>query len=246
MDGLSLEKPLLPDDNIEPPSSCAKQYRNGHGQGRQRGCRGMVLPLANGVVIGVIIYLMLELLASLVAPCRRTQTLSLPDAEKIILESPSPAFLRSQSRYYASGAHLAGKNYTQATYTQALWQSYGIHAEIEEYEVLLNYPVSHRIALLNPNGAVEYEAELGEDVVPEDSTSVEPDTVPTFHGYSANGNVTGELVYANFGQIEDFRLLEKMGVNVSGKVVIVRYGTTFRGLKVKAAQGKTQTLSSDG
>ena len=62
-------------------------------------------------------------------------------------------------------------------------------------------------------------------------------SVPTFHGYSANGNVTGELVYANFGHINDFRLLEKNGVNVTGKVVIVRYGDTFRGLKVKAAQG---------
>lgn len=132
--------------------------------------------------------------------------------------------------------HLAGKNQTQLTYTRDLWEWSGIKTEIEEYEVLLNYPLSHRLALFN-NESLDYEAELREDVIPDDATSANPDEVPTFHGYSANGNVTGELVYANFGSIDDFRLLEKMGVNVSGKVVFMRYGTIFRGLQVKAAQG---------
>lgn len=91
---------------------------------------------------------------------------------------------------------------------------------------------------------MKYEADLKEDVIPEDPTSADPDAVLTFHGYSANGSATGELVYANFGHIDDFRLLEKHGVNVSGKVVIVRYGTTFRGLKVKAAQGRPKDVCS--
>ena len=189
---------------------------------------------ANGVAVGVILYFIFIIISNL---CLRNGTyVGQSDAEKVILQYPSPEYLRNQSYIYTSSVHLAGKNKTAARYTRDLWESFGINSEIEEYEVLLNYPISHRLALLD-NGKVEYEANLREDVIPEDSTSTDPDAVATFHGYSANGNVTGELVYANFGHIDDFRLLEKKGVNVSGKVVIVRYGDTFRGLKVKAAQG---------
>ena len=192
------------------------------------------LSVANALVTGVTICIILHILANLCHPCH--QSFSQSEAEKVMLNSPSPAYIRNQSQLYTSGPHLAGKNITQATYTRDLWQSYGIKTEIEEYEVLLNYPISHRLALLDEDG-VKYEAGLREDAIPEDPTSADPDTVPTFHGYSANGNVTGELVYANFGHINDFRLLEKNGVNITGKIVIVRYGDTFRGLKVKAAQG---------
>ena len=189
---------------------------------------------ANAFVAGAILYFILIILFNFYRHC--CPSVSQNEAERVMLSSPSPAYIRNQSHFYTSGAHLAGKNRTQAMYTRDLWESYGIKTEIEEYEVLLNYPVSHRLALLNDD-KVEYEAELREDVIPEDSTSRNPDEVATFHGYSANGNVTGELIYANFGHINDFRTLERTGVNVSGKVVIVRYGDTFRGLKVKAAQG---------
>jgi len=198
--------------------------------GDSRTQRPRVLRVANVIVVGIIVYFLGVIV------CHQCPRISEDEAEHIILNSPSPGYIRNQSQLYTSGPHLAGKNITQATYTRDLWNSYGIQTEIEEYEVLLNYPISHCLALLDGD-TVEYEAELREDVVPEDPTSADPDAAPTFHGYSANGNVTGELVYANFGHIDDFRLLEKQGVNVSGKVVIVRYGSTFRGLKVKAAQG---------
>ena len=189
--------------------------------------------VANGIVVGIIVYFIGVIISNL---CRQCPRISEDQAEHIILNSPSPGYIRNQSQLYTSGPHLAGKNITQATYIRDLWESYGIHTDIEEYEVLLNYPISHRLALLDGE-KVEYEAELQEDVIPEDPTSADPDAVPTFHGYSANGSVTGELVYANFGHIDDFRILEKNGVNVSGKIVIVKYGSTFRGLKVRAAQG---------
>jgi N-acetylated-alpha-linked acidic dipeptidase len=199
------------------------------------------LRLVNVFIVSVIVYFLLIIITNpLRDGCRLSRSHS--EAEKVILNSPSPEYIRNQSYLYTSGPHLAGKNATQATYTRDLWQSYGIESEIEEYEVLLNYPVSHRLALLGEDG-IKFEASLREDAIPEDPTSVDPDVVPTFHGYSANGNVTGELVYANFGHINDFRLLEKNGVNITGKVVIVRYGDTFRGLKVKAAQGIPHTFN---
>jgi hypothetical protein len=205
----------------------------GRSQDRDQGHKSRLLKVANALVVGIIVYLISIILLHLCSPCPR---ITEDEAEHIILNSPSPGYIRNQSQLYTSGPHLAGKNITQATYTRDLWESYGIHTEIEEYEVLLNYPISHRLALLDGDD-IKYEAGLREDIIPEDPTSADPDAVPTFHGYSANGNVTGELVYANFGHIDDFRLLEKKGVSVSGKVVIVRYGSTFRGLKVKAAQG---------
>jgi hypothetical protein len=194
-----------------------------------------IVRLSNACVILFILFCIARIATNI--SIQFASPLPLSEAEKIILNSPSPDFIRNQSYIYTSGAHIAGKNKTQAIYTRDLWESYGIKTEIETFEVLLNYPVSHRLALLH-NGTVEFEAALREDVIPEDPTSLDPDQVPTFHGYSANGNVTGELVYANFGKIDDFEALVKHGVNVSGKVVIMRYGDTFRGLKVKAAQGK--------
>src|SRR5579862_4626392 len=193
------------------------------------------LRLANAIIVTIIVLFTLSIFSNIFCS-RCLNRLSEDEAEQIMLSSPSPGFIRNQSNIYTSGPHIAGKNKTQATYTRDLWQSYGIMTEIEEYEVLLNYPVSHRLALFEGE-SIKCEAELKEDIIPEDPTSLDPDGVPTFHGYSANGNVTGELVYANFGGIDDFRILEKHGVNVSGKVIIVKYGDTFRGLKVKAAQG---------
>lgn len=202
---------------------------------RQHG-KGGWKRMANAFIVAVIIYFVFVILSNFYRQC--CVTVQQSEAEKVMLNSPTPAYIRNQSYIYSSVSHLAGKNRTQAAYTHDLWESYGIETQIEEYEVLLNYPISHRLVLFDAaNKNIEYEADLKEDVIPEDATSIYPDEVPTFHGYSANGNVTGELVYASFGHINDFRLLEKHGVNVSGKVVIVRYGDTFRGLKVKAAQG---------
>ena len=229
LDKVSPEKNYLPIRH----KTVADEYHGWHTT-RRRYVNDRWIRAANAFVIGVILYIILTILSNFYHHC--SPSISQNEAEKVILNSPSPAYIRNQSYFYTSGAHLAGKNQTQATYTRDLWVSYGIKTEIEEYEVLLNYPVSRYLALLDDD-KVEYDAELREDVIPEDPTSHNPDEVPTFHGYSANGNVTGELVYANFGHINDFRTLQKNGVSVSGKVVIVRYGNTFRGLKVKAAQG---------
>ena len=57
--------------------------------------------------------------------------------------------------------------------------------------------------------------------------------IPPFLAYSAKGSFTGELVYVNYGRIEDFQELDKLGVSVSGKIAIMRYGKVFRGSKVK-------------
>lgn len=162
--------------------------------------------------------------------------------QAILLDTPSAAKAREWSSYYTAGPHLAGKNLSQALWTRERWQEFGVADTIlESYETYLNYPVDHRLALLKKTGhgdanEVTFEASLEEDVLEEDHTSGLPDRVPTFHGYSASGNVTAPFAFANFGTFADFEDLVNTNVSLEGKIAIVKYGRIFRGLKVKRAQ----------
>jgi N-acetylated-alpha-linked acidic dipeptidase len=110
------------------------------------------------------------------------------------------------------------------------------------YDVYLNYPVDHRLAMLEKSKdgpaswKVAFEASLEEDVLKEDQTSGLEDRIPTFHGYSASGNVTAPFVYVNYGTYQDYEDLLKAKVDLKGKIAIARYGIIFRGLKVRRAQ----------
>ncbi|BCR84147.1 M28 family metallopeptidase [Aspergillus chevalieri] len=167
--------------------------------------------------------------------------LSYEQLQAILTSTPSAVKAREWSSYYTAGPHLAGKNLSQALWTRERWQEFGVEDTIiEAYETYLNYPVDHRLALLKKTetGATEvtFEASLEEDVLEEDHTSGLPERVPTFHGYSASGNVTAPFVFANFGTYDDFEDLVKANVDLEGKIAIVKYGRIFRGLKVKRAQ----------
>lgn len=170
------------------------------------------------------------------------QSYGLPyeELQKILLDTPAANKAREWSKYYTAGPHLAGKNLSQAVWTKEMWQEFGIaDTTIVSYDVYLNYPVDHRLALLKKTGdatEVTFEATLEEDIIEEDSTSGLQDRVPTFHGYSASGNVTAQFVYANFGTFQDFEDLVNANVSLQGKIALVKYGGIFRGLKVKRAQ----------
>ena len=92
------------------------------------------------------------------------------------------------------------------------------------------------IALHDADGALVHQAKLAEDPLSDDPTSPHGNAdVPPFHGYSKAGTAIGQLVYAHSGTVEDFQRLLEAGVDVKGKIALVRYGGNFRGLKVKAA-----------
>ena len=181
----------------------------------------------------------------------RSQGLSYENLQQVLLQTPIEGKAREWSQYYAAGPHLAGKNLSQALWTRERWQEWGVSASIATYDVYINYPVGHRLALLQRSLGVtldpqtkdredvyevEYECSLEEDVLEEDGTTGLDNRVPTFHGYSANGNVTAQYVYANFGTYEDFGDLVKANISLEGKIALVKYGRVFRGLKVKRAQ----------
>lgn len=179
-------------------------------------------------------------------PDKGKNAISYKELQEILLDEPKPEKAEEWSRYYTAGPHLAGKNYSQATWTQERWEDFGIKAEIVAYDVYINYPVGHRLALYEKTKSkdvgevdawkVKYEASLEEDVLEEDSTTGMQSRVPTFHGYSASGNVTAPYVYVNYGTYQDYEDLLKANVSLEGKIALAKYGDIFRGLKIKRAQ----------
>lgn len=99
------------------------------------------------------------------------------------------------------------------------------------YETYINYPRDHRLALLEKSDSksadpqtwsVAFEATLKEDILEDDPTTSLEDSIPTFHGYSASGNVTAPFVYVNYGTYWDFEDLVKANISVKGKIAIAR------------------------
>lgn len=141
------------------------------------------------------------------------------------------------SKKYTAEPHLAGTNFGLAEWTKDKFEEYGLKTTIDQYELLLSYPHEQDLRLLDTRtGEQLYRAPLKEDEIEEDETTKGEGLVPTFLGYAANGNVTSSFVYVNYGTKDDFAYLQKLGVNITGKIVIARYGAIFRGLKVKFAQ----------
>ncbi|KAH8682513.1 hypothetical protein BX600DRAFT_375449 [Xylariales sp. PMI_506] len=167
------------------------------------------------------------------------------ELQQILLDAPSAEKASEWSYYYTSGPHLAGKNLSQAEWTRDRWEEWGIKSDVVAYETYINYPLGHRLAMLEQSkskskGAkswkVSYEATLEEALLEEDPTSELSNRIPTFHGYSASGNVTAPFVYVNYGTFQDFDDLVKANISLEGKIALARYGGIFRGLKVKRAQ----------
>ncbi len=147
---------------------------------------------------------------------------------------PDPARLRSYFDLMASEPHQAGspRSKSIALYLAGLLREWGLTASVEQFEALMPYPVSRQLEITGPKA---YKAELKEPVVSQDPDSGAAHQLATFNAYAANGDVTGEVVYANFGVPEDYEWLAKQGISVKGKIVITRYGKSWRGIKPKVA-----------
>jgi len=149
---------------------------------------------------------------------------------------PSPDSAREHLRRLTAEPHVAGtkEDYATAIYVRDQFRRYGLSAEIKEYQVWLPYPRSPSVVeMISPRKLV---LNVREAVVSEDPSSSSTKIISLFNGYSASGDVTAPLVYANFGLPDDYAELKKLGVDVKGKIVIVRYGNSFRGVKAKVAE----------
>ena len=156
-------------------------------------------------------------------------------AEAHALGVPTPDAARGWLRALTEEPHVAGTpaDHKTAVDVRDKLRSWGWTADLVEYEVLLNYPTRVELAVVRPDGQP---LKTQEDAVTVDKDSASPDAFGAFHGYGASGSVTAQVVYVNYGRPEDYTLLDRLGVDVKGKIVLARYGEVFRGLKVRNAQ----------
>ena len=106
-------------------------------------------------------------------------------------------------------------------------------AWVDTYYPVMNTPLDRNLQILDADGSVVWNADLVEDGDPADPEAAKyKDVVPTFHGLSADGEVQGPLIYANYGTQDDYLELLAKGTNFTGKLVLTRYGGIVRGLKV--------------
>ena len=147
----------------------------------------------------------------------------------------NPDNLRSWMKHLTSRAQHVGSpgSKANAEWVAGLFKSWGYDTEIEVFHVLFPTPLERLVELVAPT---HFTAALTEPVLAEDASSANLENVlPPFNAYSADGDVEAELVYVNQGIPRDYEELERRGISVEGKIVIARYGGSWRGIKVKVA-----------
>ncbi len=148
---------------------------------------------------------------------------------------PDPANLRAYMERMSAHPHHVGSPYDKdnAEWILSKLKEFGLSASIENFDVLFPTPKERVVELVAPH---RFTASLREPPVPDDPTSSQQsEQLPTYNAYSADGDVTGPLVYVNYGVPADYDELARLGVSVEGAIVIARYGGSWRGIKPKVA-----------
>jgi len=138
------------------------------------------------------------------------------------------------SRELSRETHVAGTPAQAKTrdYVIAQMKSWGLETEVRSYDIWMPHPTEVAVWRVAPD---TMRFDLTEPPVPGDPTSA-LSQYPTVNGYSGAGDVTADVVYVNYGLIEDYAQLDSLGVSVQGKIAIARYGRSFRGIKAREAE----------
>ena len=163
-----------------------------------------------------------------------------PAAERILAATPSAESYGRHLLYLTEEPHMAGtaRNHALAEHVRNRLREYGLdEVSFHEFPALLSFPRSASLAIASP---VEQTLSLREDPYPADKDShlYSDSTQVAFHGYAPSGKVRAEVVYANGGSPEDFQALDRMGIDLKGKIVLMRYSNpySYRGYKVYEAE----------
>ncbi|MCC6586911.1 MAG: M28 family metallopeptidase [Bryobacterales bacterium] len=148
---------------------------------------------------------------------------------------PDPVRAKTYMERMAAEPHHAGSPASKAVadYGAGLFKQWGLDMQIETFEVLLPYPTHRTLEMTAPT---RLRLKLSEPAMKEDPDSTDKTQLPLYNSYAASGDVTAPLVYVNYGIPEDYAYLKKQGIDVKGKIVIARYGRSWRGTKAKVAQ----------
>lgn len=147
---------------------------------------------------------------------------------------PRTDLLKEYMRVLSAEPHHLGsaQDKKNAEWMRDKLKSWGLEARLEEYDVLFPTPKERVLEMIAPE---KFVAQLKEPGIAEDPDSTDANQLPTYNAYAADGDVTASLVYVNYGVPADYEVLEKLGVSVKGKIVIARYGASWRGIKPKVA-----------
>jgi N-acetylated-alpha-linked acidic dipeptidase len=156
--------------------------------------------------------------------------------EKQFLAVPDPKLAEQHLRILTQAPHIAGspEDKQTADYVAQKFREAGLETEIVEYKVWMNYPAQISVDVVSPP-TVRMHGPTRERVEG-DPFQDDPRIVTPFNGYSPSGEVEADVVYANYGRPEDLKKLKEMGIDPRGKILLVRYGQNFRGVKSFVAQ----------
>ncbi|XP_071079774.1 N-acetylated-alpha-linked acidic dipeptidase 2-like [Haliotis cracherodii] len=162
-----------------------------------------------------------------------------PEIGKQLIDAVDNTKIEEYLRLLTLKPHVAGSqnNLDLGNWIKDKWMEWGFDdVKLTPYDVLLSFPDANNpnvVRVLNETGGIVYESPLKEaNLTGED----DPDALPPYNAYSPAGLVEGDMVYVNYGRVGDYDWLEKnASMNVTGKIVIVRYGKIFRGSKVQIA-----------
>ncbi len=147
----------------------------------------------------------------------------------------NPQNLDMWMKHMSSNPHHVGSPWSKqnAEYAANKFKEWGFESRVETFEVLVPFPKVRKLSMIAPN---KVDLKLFEPAVEGDQSSeMTKDVLPGYNAFSADGNVTGELVFVNYGLNEDYEELKRMGIDIKGKIVIAKYGRSFRGIKPKIA-----------
>ncbi|CAN5336672.1 transferrin receptor-like dimerization domain-containing protein [soil metagenome] len=143
--------------------------------------------------------------------------------------------LRDWMKRLTARPHHLGSAYNKenADFIASLFRSWGYETSLEEFHVLFPTPKTRIVEMTSPE---KFSLKLVEPAVEGDATSgQQSEQLPNYNAYSIDGDVTGPLVYVNYGTPTDYEELDRRGIDVKGKIVISRYGGSWRGIKPKVA-----------
>jgi N-acetylated-alpha-linked acidic dipeptidase len=159
------------------------------------------------------------------------------------LAVPDPHLARQHLQVLTAAPHWASspEDYATALYVAGRFKAAGLHTEIVPYSVLLNKPLSVKIEAFDAsgsrilNGPAPEHADLPAGSAA-DAFQNDPRILPAYNDSSPSADITAPVVYANYGRLSDLQRLAALGISVKGKIVLVRYGAIYRGVKVYIAQ----------
>ena len=154
-------------------------------------------------------------------------------AEQTAIQGPLPSRAKTHSAALSKEPHVAGTPAQKRTadYVIAQMKAMGLETELRQYDVWLPHATSVKVTRMGRDTTA---LNLAEPPIPGDPVTAMKQYL-TVNGSSAAGVGEGELVFANYGLIEDYAVLDSLGVSVKGKVVLARYGRSFRGIKAREA-----------